>query len=77
MWSHVYGGIKYVKWIEIDPVVIEIGGVENGELVIPVNDTLVCHTTFLAADIWPCILITHLYTLVGDSLDVAFGIKLT
>ena len=34
----------------IDRVVIEIQGAENGELVVPVNNTLVHHTTFLAAD---------------------------
>ena len=43
-------GIKYVNFIEIGPVVIEIRGVENGELVVPVNNTLVCHTAFLATD---------------------------
>ena len=47
-------GIKYVNLIEISPVVIEIQGVENGELVVPVNNTLVHHTTFLAADTQPC-----------------------
>ena len=36
--------------IEISPVVIEIRGVENGELAVPVNNTLVRHTAFLAAD---------------------------
>ena len=42
--------IKYVNLIEIGPVVIEIQGVENGELAIPENNTLVHHTGFLAAD---------------------------
>ena len=42
--------IKYVNLIEIGPVVIEIGDVENGGLVVPVNNTLVCRTSFLAAD---------------------------
>ena len=42
--------IKYVNLIEIDPVVTEIRGVENGELVVPVNNLLVRHTAFLAAD---------------------------
>ena len=39
--------IKYVDLIEICPVVIEIRGVENSELTVPVNNTLaiVCHTT--------------------------------
>ena len=45
-------GIKYVNLIEIDPVVIEIQGVENGELA--VNNTLVRHT---AVDTQLCVLI--------------------
>ena len=43
-------GIKYVNLMEISPVVIEIQGVENSELAVPVNNTLVCHTAFLATD---------------------------
>ena len=50
-------GIKYVNLIEIGPVVIEIQGAENGELAVPVNNTLVSHTAFLAADTRPCVLI--------------------
>ena len=50
-------GIKYVNLIEIGTVVIEIRGAENGELAVPVNNTLVCHTAFLAADTRPCVLI--------------------
>ena len=50
-------GIEYVNLIEISPVVIEIRWVENGELVVPVNNTLVCHMAFLAADTRPCVLI--------------------
>ena len=42
--------IKYVNLIEIGPVVMEIRGIENSDLVVPVNNTLVCHTSFLAAD---------------------------
>ena len=42
--------IKYVNLIEIGPVVIEIRGAENGELAVPVNNTLVHHMAFLAAD---------------------------
>ena len=41
-------GIKYVNLIEIGPVVIEIRGAENGKLVVPVYNTLVSHTAFLA-----------------------------
>ena len=51
-------GIKYVNLIEISPVVIEIQGIENGELAVPVNNTLVHHMAFLAADTRPCILIS-------------------
>ena len=52
-------GIKYVNLIEIGLVVTEIRGAENGELVVPVNNTLVHHTAFLAADTRPCVLIIH------------------
>ena len=50
----------YVNLIEIGSVVIEIRGVENGELVVPVNNTLVRYTAFLAADTRLCVLITLL-----------------
>ena len=50
-------GIKYLNLIEIGPVVIEIREIENGELAVPVNKTLVHHMTFLAADTQPCVLI--------------------
>ena len=46
-------GIKYVNLIEIGPVVIDT----RGELAVPVNSTLLCHTAFLAADTRPCVLI--------------------
>ena len=49
--------------IEISVVVIEIQGVENDELAVPVNNTLVCHMAFLAADhdTRPCVLIYEFY----------------
>ena len=50
-------GIKYVNLIEFGPVVIEIRGAENSELAVPINNTLVCHTAFLAADTRRCVLI--------------------
>ena len=53
-------GIKYMILIEISPVVIEIQGVENSKLAVPVNNTLVHHTAFLAADTRPCVLILSL-----------------
>ena len=40
--------IKYVILIEIGQVVIEIQGIENGKLAVPVNNTFVRHTVFLA-----------------------------
>ena len=43
-------GIKYVNLIEIGLVVVEIQGVKNGKLVASVNNILVCHMAFLAAD---------------------------
>ena len=50
-------GIKYVNLIEVGPVVIEIQGAENGELAVPVSNTLVRHMAFLAADTRACVLI--------------------
>ena len=50
-------GIKYVNLIEISPVVSGVSGVENGDLVVPLNNTLVCYTFFLATDTQPCVLI--------------------
>ena len=50
-------GIKYVNLIEIGLVVIEIRGAENSKLAVPVNNTLMSHTAFLAADTRPCVLI--------------------
>ena len=50
-------GITYVNLIEISPVVIEIQGVENGELMVPVNNTRVYHMAFLAAYTRSCVLI--------------------
>ena len=43
-------GMNCVNLIETDPVVIEIQGVENGELAVPVNNTLVHYMAFLAVD---------------------------
>ena len=49
-------GIKYVNWLEIGQVVVEIREIENGNLAVPVNITLVRHMAFLAADVRPCVL---------------------
>ena len=46
-----------VNLIEISPVVIEVQRVENGELAVPLNNTLKCHTDLLAADTQLCDLI--------------------
>ena len=54
-------GIKYVNFIEISPVVVEIWGINNGELAVPVNNTLVRHTAFLADETQLCVLILHTY----------------
>ena len=51
--------IQSENFIEIGPVIIEIQGVENGELAVPVNKTLVHHTAFLAADTRTCVLINY------------------
>ena len=64
MWSHEHGGIKYVNFIEItqiSPVDIEIWGVENGDLAVPVNNTMVYHTSFLAGDTRLCVLKSRVY----------------
>ena len=49
-------GKKYVNLIVISPVVIEIQGVKNDKLAVPVNNTLVCSMAFLATDTQPCVL---------------------
>ena len=64
-------GIKYMNLIEIGLVeiglvVIEIWGVKNGELAVSVNNTLVHHTAFLAANTRPCVLIIIIIILVSQ-----------
>ena len=54
-------GIKYTNLIGICLVVIEIRGVENGDLVVPVNNTLVCHMSLLATDTRLCVLMYIFY----------------
>ena len=70
-------GITYVNLIEIGPVVIEIRVVENGKLAVPVNNTLVYHTAFLAADTQPCVLITHVTVTMLLKLMVLVRLLLT
>ena len=52
-------GIKYVNLVQISPVAKEIHRAENGDLAAPVNNTLVCSTSFLATDTRPCVLIPY------------------
>ena len=40
-------GIKYVNLIEISPMVIEIRGVENGDLVVPITHLHAAHLSWL------------------------------
>ena len=51
-------GIKCVILTEIGPLVIEILGVQNSKLAVPVNNTLVRHTASLATNTPPCVLVT-------------------
>ena len=48
-------GIKYVNLIKIHHIAMEMREVENGDLVVPVNNTLMCHTSFS----WPLTCIDH------------------
>ena len=57
-----------MNFIEISPVVIEIQGVENGKLAVPVNNALVSHMAFLATDTRPCVLI---YTKYGNDVLIS------
>ena len=56
-------GIKYKNLLEIGEVVIEIQGVENSDLAVPVNNTLVGCTSFLAA----CLNISTILLHLGDT----------
>ena len=42
--------IKFVNFIEIGQAVIEIQRIKVGNIMVPVNRTLMCFTPFLAAD---------------------------
>ena len=50
MYSCIYRGHQINEFDRNWPVVIEIRQVENGKLAVPVNNTLVRHTAFLATD---------------------------
>ena len=68
--------------IEISPVGIEIWGVEYGYLVVVVNNTLMCHTSFLAADTRPFGECLAIYTngfkrMMASNRSLGFGIAPT
>ena len=43
-------GIKYMNLVQISSVVIKTQRVDNGDLVVPINNTLVCSISFLVTD---------------------------
>ena len=45
-----------IKYLNFSGVIMEIREVENGNLVVPVNNTLVCRMSFLATDTRLCVL---------------------
>ena len=70
-------GIKYMNLIEIGPLIIEIRGAENGELAVPVNNTLVSHTAFLAADTRPCVLMIMIdYKIISSCTNYVTDYKI-
>ena len=56
-------GLKYADLVELNVVVIEIRGVENDMLAVPVStcNALACHTAFLATDTQSSVLITYIF----------------
>ena len=54
MYGCMYEGHKICEFVRDSP--IDIRGVESGELVVPVNNTVVRHMTFLTADRRLCVL---------------------
>ena len=65
-------GIKYVNLTEISSVVIEIQWVENSKLAVPVNNTLVHHMAFLAADTQLYVLMIHTFLYLKTCLKISF-----
>ena len=61
--------------MEIGQVVIEIRGIENGELAVSVNNILICHTTFLATDTRPCVIRTCSY--ISSVIKYYYNFKLS
>ena len=58
MYGHVYGGHTICEFDRNQPSGYRDTGVENVMLAVPVDNTLVRHMAFLAADTRPCVLIT-------------------
>ena len=50
IWCVYMKGIKYMNLVQISSVVIKTQRVDNGDLVVPINNTLVCSISFLVAD---------------------------
>ena len=79
--SCVYGGHKINKFYRNRTSSYRDMSVENGDLVVPVNNTIVCCTSFLTADTRPCVLICilsytylHAYCELLRSLTIAIAI---
>ena len=43
-------GIKLINLVQTNPVVTKMQGIESGNLMVPVNNALVCGMSFLVAD---------------------------
>ena len=61
MYGHIYGEHKICEFDRNRSSGYRDTRVENGELVVPINNTLVHHITFLAADTRPCVLMHRTY----------------
>ena len=57
MYGRIYGGYKICEFDRNQSSDYRDTRGENGELAVPVNNTPVHHTAFLAADTQPCVLI--------------------
>ena len=72
--AYSYVRQKYTNLVEIGLVVLEIRKAEFGNFMVPVNNALVCHTSFvfLAADTLLCVLI---YVLQKTSIKLFISSK--
>ena len=57
--------------IEIGLVVIDIREIENGELAVPINNTLVHHMAFFTTDTQPCVLMLLSPQYLGDKVSTS------